>query len=124
MTYAGIMAMAFLIIDKPSPPTLILDLVPTHTQTEFIKKSGSARIDASNMMDIAELNIDHVLATCNYALIEGWNNINLIKKVVCKLGLVSNFLSDKVISGLIDDYCSPRARYDMKESLPIILLFI
>jgi hypothetical protein len=28
-----------------------------------------------------------------------------------------------VISGLIDDYRSPRARYDMEDSLPVILLF-
>jgi len=39
------------------------------------------------------------------------------------LGLVSIFLSDEVISGLIDDYHSPRARYDMEDSLPIILRF-
>ncbi len=37
---AGLIAMAYLDIDKPSPPPLTLDLV----QTEFNKKSGSARI--------------------------------------------------------------------------------
>jgi hypothetical protein len=50
-------------------------------------------------MDIVELIIDHVLTAYNYALIEGWDNIKLIKKVICKLGLVSIFLSDEVISG-------------------------
>jgi hypothetical protein len=122
LAYTGIMAMAYTNIGKPLPPPLILDLVPAHTQTEFNKKSGSACIDASNT-DIVELIIDHVFATCNYALIEGWDNIMIIKKVIRKLGLVSIFLSDKVISGLIDDYRSPRARYDMEDSLPVILLF-
>ena len=37
---AGLIAMAYLDIDKPSPPPLTLDLV----QTEFNKKSGSAHI--------------------------------------------------------------------------------
>ena len=39
---AGLIAMAYSDIDKPSPPPLILDLVPAHTQTEFNKKYGSA----------------------------------------------------------------------------------
>jgi hypothetical protein len=83
LTYAiaGLIVMAYSDIDKPSPPPLILDLVPAHTQTEFIKKSGSARIDASNT-DIAELMMVHVLESCNYAFIEGWDNIKLIKKVI------------------------------------------
>ncbi len=55
---AGLIAMAYLDIDKPSPPSLILDLVPAHTQTAFNKKSGSARIDASNT-DVAELMMVH-----------------------------------------------------------------
>ncbi len=59
LAYMGIMAMAYSNIGKPSPPPLIIDLVPAHTQTEFNKKSGSARIDSSNM-DIVELIIDHV----------------------------------------------------------------
>jgi hypothetical protein len=100
---------------------LILDLVPAHTQTDFNKKSGSARINASNT-DAAELMMVHVLESCNYAFIEGWDNINLLKKVIHKLKLISIFLTDEVISGLIDDYQSPRARYDLEESLPIILL--
>jgi hypothetical protein len=33
------------------------------------------------------------------------------------------FLSDATISEVIDDYHSPRARYNMEDSLPIILLF-
>ncbi len=64
----------------------------------------------------------HVLESCSYAFIEGWDNIKLLKKVINKLGLVSMFLSDNVISGVIDDYRSPRARYDLEDSLPIILL--
>ena len=119
--YTGHMAMAYSNIGKPSPPPLIIDLVPAHTQTEFNKKSGSARIDASNM-DIAELIIQHVFAAYDHAFIEGWDNINLIKKVIHKLKLVSIFLSDAMISGLIDDYRSPRARYDLEDSLPIFLL--
>jgi hypothetical protein len=123
LTYAiaGLIAMAYSDIDKPSPPPLILDLVPAHTQTEFNKKSGSARIDASNT-DIAELMMVDVLESCNYAFIEGWDNINLLKKVIHKLKLVSIFLSDATISGVIDDYQSPQARYDLEDSLPIILL--
>jgi hypothetical protein len=120
--YTGLMAMAYSNIGKPSPPPLIIDLVPAHTQTEFNKKSGSARIDASNM-DIAELIIQHVFAAYDHAFIEGWDNINLIKKVIHKLKLVSIFLSDAMISGVIDDYRSPRARYDLEDSLPIILVF-
>jgi hypothetical protein len=116
------MAMAYSNIDKPSPPPLIIDLVPAHTQTEFNKKSGSARIDASNM-DIAELIIQHVFAAYDHAFIEGWDNINLIKKVIHKLKLVSIFLSDATISEVIDDYHSPRARYDLEDSLPVILVF-
>jgi hypothetical protein len=38
------------------------------------------------------------------------------------LKLVSIFLSDATISGVINDYRSPRARYDLEDSLPIILL--
>ena len=101
---------------------MILDLVPAHTQIEFDKKSGSARINASNT-DVVELVIEHVLATCKVAWIEGWDNIKLIKKVIRKLGLVCMFLSDATISGVIDDYCSLRARYDMEDSLPIVLVF-
>ncbi len=101
---------------------MILDLVPAHTQIEFDKKSGSARINASNT-DVAELVLEHVLATCKVAWIEGWDKINLTKKVIRKLGLVSMFLSDATISGVIDDYPSPRARYYMEDSLPIILVF-
>jgi hypothetical protein len=122
LAYTGIMAMAYTNIDKPSPPPLILDLVPAHTQTEFNEKSGSARIDASNM-DVAELMMVHVLESCSYAFIEGWDNIKLIKKVISKLRLVSMFLSDTTISGVIDDYPSPRARYDLEDSLPVILVF-
>ena len=33
------------------------------------------------------------------------------------------FVSDAMISGVIDNYQSPRARYDMEDSLPIILVF-
>ena len=91
--YTGLMAMAYSNIGKPSPPPLILDLVPAHTQTEFNKKSGSARINASNT-DVAELMFVHVLATCNFAWVEGRDGINLIKMVIRKLGLVSMFLSD------------------------------
>ncbi len=100
---------------------MIIDLVPAHTQTEFNKKSGSARIDASNT-DFAELIIEHVFASYNHAFIEGWDNINILKKVIHRLNLVSIFLSDATISGVIDDYRSPRARYDLEDSLPIILL--
>jgi hypothetical protein len=50
---AGLVATAYSDTEKPSPPPLIIDLVPAHTQTEFNKKSGSARIDASNT-DVAE----------------------------------------------------------------------
>ena len=62
LTYAiaGLIVMSYSDIDKPSPPPLILDLVPAHTQTEFDKKSGSARINASNT-DIAEIMMVHVL---------------------------------------------------------------
>ena len=77
LAYTGIMAMAYTNIDKPSPPPLILDLVPAHTQTEFNKKSGSARIDASNT-DVVELIIQHVFAAYDHAFIEGWGNIKLI----------------------------------------------
>jgi hypothetical protein len=118
---AGLIAMAFSDIDKPSPPPLILDLVPAHTQTEFNKKSGSACIDASNM-DVVELMMVHVLESCSYAFIKGWDNINLLKKVIHKLKLVSIFLSDDVIRGFIVDYQSPRERYNLEDSLPIILL--
>ncbi len=114
--------MVFSNIDKPSPPPLILDLVPAHTKKEFDKKSGSARINASNM-DVAELILEHVLATCNVARSEGCDNKNLVKQVIRKLGLVSMYVSDAMISGVIDDYQSPRARYDMEDSLPIILVF-
>ena len=52
------------------------------------------------------------------------DNINLTKKVIRKLGLVSMFLLDTTISGVIVyDYNSPRARCDMEDSLPIILVF-
>jgi hypothetical protein len=119
--YTGLMAMVYSNIGKPSPPPLIIDLVPAHTQTEFNKKSGSARIDASNM-DVAELIIQHVFTAYDHAFIKGWDNINLIRKVIHKLKLVSIFLSDAMISGVIDDYRSPRARYDLEDSLPIILL--
>ena len=54
-------------------------------------------------MDVAELILEHVLATCNVAWIEGLDNINLTKKVIHKMGLVSMFLSDTMISGVIDD---------------------
>jgi hypothetical protein len=117
-----LMVMVYLDIDKPSPPPLILHRVPTHTQKEFDKKSGSACINASNT-DVAELILEHVLPTCKVALIEGWDNVNLTKKVICKLRLVSMFLSDAMISGVIDDYHSPRARCDMEDSLPFILVF-
>jgi hypothetical protein len=120
--YTGLMAMAYSYIGNPSPPPLIIDLVPAHTQTEFNKKSGSARIDASNM-DVAELIIQNVFAAYDHAFIEGWDNINLIKKVIHKLKLVSIFLSDATISEVIDDYHSPRARYDLEDSLPVILVF-
>ena len=100
------MAMSFSNKDKPSPPPLILDLVPAHTQKEFDKKSGSAHINASNT-DVVELILEHVLATCNVAWIEGCDNKNLIKKVICKLGLISMLMSDAMISGVIDDYQSP-----------------
>ncbi len=100
---------------------MILDLVPAHTQTEFNKKSGSAHINASNT-DVAELMMVHVLQSCSYAFIEGWDNINLLKKVIHKLKLVSIFLSDDVIRGFIVDFQSPRARYDLEDSLPIMLL--
>ena len=93
---AGLVATAYSDTDKPSPPPLIIDLVPAHTQTEFNKKSGSARIDASNT-DVAELIIHHIFAAYNHVFIEGWDNIKLIKKVIRKLGLVSIFLSDDVI---------------------------
>jgi len=93
LAYNGLMAMAYSDINKPSPPPLILDLVPAHIQKEFNKKSGSARINARNT-DVAELILEHVLAMCEIAWIKGWDNINLNKKVVCKLGLVSMFLSD------------------------------
>jgi len=92
------------------------------TTTFLDSKYGSACINASNM-DVAELILVHLLATCNVAWIEGWDNINLTKKVIRKLGLVSMFLSDATISEVIDDYHSSRARYDMEDSLPIILLF-
>jgi hypothetical protein len=119
---AGLIATAYSDTDNPSPPPLIIDLVPTHTQTEFNKKSGSARIDASNT-DVVELIIQHVFAAYDHAFIKGWGNIKLIKKVIQKLGLVSMFLSDATISGVIDDYCSPQARYDLEDSLPVILVF-
>jgi hypothetical protein len=140
LALVGIMAMGYSNIGKPSPPPLILDLVPTHIQIEFDKKSGCARINASNT-DVAELILVHVLATCNFVWIKGWDGINLTKKVIRKLGLVSMFLSEEVIirklglvsmsmflseeviSDLIDDYHSPQARYNMEDSLPIILLF-
>ena len=64
----------------------------------------------------------HVLESYNHAFIEGWDNINLLKKVIHKLKIVSIFLSDATISGVIDDNHSPRARYDLEDSLPIILL--
>jgi hypothetical protein len=99
---AGLIAMVYSDTDKPSPPPLIIDLVPAHTQTEFNSKYGSAHIDASNT-NIAELIIQHVFATYNHAFIEGWDKIKLIKKVIRKLGLVSMFLSDATISGVIDD---------------------
>ncbi len=67
---AGLITMAYLDIDKPSPPPLILDLVPAHTQTEFNKKSGSACIDASNT-DVAELMMVHILKSCSCAFIKG-----------------------------------------------------
>jgi len=113
--------LAYSDIDKPSPPPSILDLVPAHTQTEFNKKSGSARIDASNT-NVVELMIVNVLETCSHALIEGWDNINLLKEVIHKLKLVSIYLSDDVIRGFIVDYQSPRAMFDLEDSLPIILL--
>jgi hypothetical protein len=91
--FAGLIAMAHSDTDNPSPLTLIIDLDPAHTQTKFNKKSGSARINARNT-DVAELILEHVLAMCEIAWIKGWDNINLNKKVVCKLGLVSMFLSD------------------------------
>ena len=71
----------------------------------------------------AELILVHVLAACNAVWTEGWDSINLTKKVIHKLGLVSMFLSDEVIIDLIDDYHPPRARYDMEDSHPIIFLF-
>ena len=74
---AGLVATAYSDTDKPSPPPLIIDLVPAHTQTEFNKKSGSARIDASNT-DVVELIIQHVFAAYDHAFIEGWGNIKLI----------------------------------------------
>jgi hypothetical protein len=100
LAYTGIMATVYSNIGKPSPPPLIIDLVPAHTQTEFNKKSGSARINASNT-DVAELIIHHIFAAYNHVFIEGWDNIKLIKKVIRKLGLVSIFLSDDVIRDFI-----------------------
>jgi hypothetical protein len=93
----GLKAMAYSNLGKPLAPPLILDLVPAHTQIEFDKKSDSARINASNT-DVAELMLVHVLATCNFAWVEGRDGINLIKKVIRKLGLVAMFLSDATIS--------------------------
>ena len=108
LSYAitGIIATAYLDTYKPSPLPLIIDLVLTHTQTEFNKKSGSARINASNT-DVAELIIQHVFTAYDHAFIEGWDNIKLIKKVIHKLKIVSIFLSDATTSGVIDDYRSP-----------------
>ena len=106
LAYTGLMAMAYSNIGKPSPPPLILGLVPAHTQIEFDKNSGSARINASNT-DVAELMLVHVLATCNFAWVEGRDGINLIKMVIRKLGLVTMFLSHAMISEVIDDYHSP-----------------
>ena len=60
---------------------------------------------------------------CNAVWTEGWDSINLTKKVIHKLGLVSMFLSDEVIIDSIDDYHPLRARYDMEDSHPIIFLF-
>ncbi len=119
---AGLIATAYLDTDNPSPLPLIIDLVPAHTQTEFNKKSGSARIDAINT-DVAELIIQHVFAAYDHAFFEGWDNINILKKVIHKLKLVSIYLSDATIGGVIDDYHSPRARYDLEDSLPVILVF-
>jgi hypothetical protein len=71
----------------------------------------------------AELILVHVLATCNAVWTEGWDSINLTKKVIHKLGLVSMFLSEVVIIDLIDDYHPQRARYEMEDSHPIIFLY-
>jgi hypothetical protein len=62
LAITGVMAMGYSNSDKSSPPPLILDMVPAHTQTEFDKTSGCAQIDESNT-DVAELILGHVLAT-------------------------------------------------------------
>ena len=107
--------------DKSSPPPLILDMVPAHTQTEFDKTSGCAQIDESNT-DVAELILGHVLATSKAVWIEGWDGKNVLKKVIRKLGCVAMFLTDAMISEVINDYPSPRARYDMEEFYPVLLV--
>jgi hypothetical protein len=109
LAWVGIMVMAYSNTGKPSPPPLIIALVPTHTQIEFDKKSGSACINASNT-DLAELIIVNVLATCNVVWIEVYDGINLTKKVIRKLGLVSMFLLTPTMSDLIDDYHYPQTR--------------
>jgi hypothetical protein len=47
---------------------------------------------------------------------------NVLKKVICKLGIVTMFLTDAMISEVIDDNRFPRARYDMEEFYPVLLV--
>jgi hypothetical protein len=121
LAITGVMAMGYSNSDKPSPPPLILDMVPTHTQTEFDKTSGCAQIDVSNT-DVAEFILGHVFATSKAVWIKGWDGKNVLKKVIRKLGLVTMFLKDAMISEVINDYCSPQVRYDVAEFYPVLLV--
>jgi hypothetical protein len=121
LAITGVMAMGYSNSDKSSPPPLILDMVPAHTKIEFDKTSGCAQIGESNT-DVAELILGHVLAMSKAVWIEGWDCKNVLKKAIRKLGLVTMFLTDAMISEVIDDYRSPRARYDMEEFYPVRLV--
>jgi hypothetical protein len=67
---------------KDSPPPLIMDVIPAHSQTKFDKESGiSAKLNPHNV-DISKHIITHCLETCSAILILGKDILNTLFKVI------------------------------------------
>ena len=67
---------------KDSPPPLIMDVIPAHSQTKFDKESGiSAKLNPHNI-DISKHIITHCLETCSAILILGKDILNTLFKVI------------------------------------------
>ena len=106
IVFDGIMAMADS-NDAESPlPLLLLNLVPLHTKTvdypksdKDMENSGSTKLDASNI-DIAKLILTHVLKACQAIWVEGNDGSDAIFRLIKKLGLITEIISDDMIGAL------------------------